>query len=530
MPKVSNISIGSSVNKRGKKAFTGENGKLGTAYIYFKQPGTTYPYQIQYQTRSHYTEEMQKKKGAEWNEWSSWKNARAFTSPVLGAVPYKGTQEKYMMKKWMKANKGVNKKSKYVHALTLTGHAIDSAYDGRQFKVRIRTFSKAKATHGSLVYGTVTVWKRTAITNEKMFVDENGGIDLRFHYKGNDDGVLTVNSIKDSKGMELVVPEAVGESYAWSYDDYYSGSLASGYTPAKATINRANLTRDIEYGEKLTCDIVYTNSHGAPTKLSLSNVTAMDTSLAEGISFTYETDSVTGAVVVTVHDSQAAYDAIGALGCAIQYTTKTGKPAKIGPVASYTTLDGSTTEIAKYTFFPPYNTECKVILKLWSYYGASAAKFGSVYMKGAHYTLTRKWWSKNDITSILLWMGESNDKGDKRYLIASAYDSVDISVSTAPKNIYLSPLGENTTWGTAGYTAPETTITFSANIIDMEDEYLNCRKVAWDNMRENLSSVFILRTPYAEEYQILIDKMTITKKATHIYTVTFTGKQVKEIV
>lgn len=105
LPKVSNITIGSSVSKRGTVAYTGENGKLGSCYIYFKQPSSTKTitgYQVQYRTRSHYTEEYQKKKGTEWNEWSSWKNARRtdpFTSPVLGKVPPKGTQEKYPMRK-----------------------------------------------------------------------------------------------------------------------------------------------------------------------------------------------------------------------------------------------------------------------------------------------------------------------------------------------------------------------------------------------------------------------------------------------
>ena len=107
LPKVSNITIGSSVSKRGTVAYTGENGKLGPCYVYFKQPSSTKSitgYQVQYKTRSHYTEEYQKKTGTEWTSWkkSAWKNARIsepFTSPVLGTVPPKGTQEKYPMKK-----------------------------------------------------------------------------------------------------------------------------------------------------------------------------------------------------------------------------------------------------------------------------------------------------------------------------------------------------------------------------------------------------------------------------------------------
>lgn len=68
MPKPSNISFGSSVKKRGTVAYTGENGKLGTCKVYFKQNKTTYPFQVQYRTRSRYNETNEKKKNAKWTK------------------------------------------------------------------------------------------------------------------------------------------------------------------------------------------------------------------------------------------------------------------------------------------------------------------------------------------------------------------------------------------------------------------------------------------------------------------------------
>ena len=528
MPKVSNITIGSKVTKRGTVAYTGENGKLGTCYVYFKQNRTTYPFQIEYRTRSRYNEVNEKVKGAKWTKWSDWKNARAFTSPVLGAVPFKGKNTKYPINQWMKANKGVNKKSKYVHAMTLTGHAIGSDYDGRQFQFRIRTFNRAKARHGSMCYGTVTVWKRTAITNEKMFVSKDNGLDLRFHYKGNSDGLLTVKSIKDSKGIELLKPDSAGINYPWTWDSHYTGSLATWYTPAKAVIKRSALTRDIEYGEKLTCDIVYTNEYGAPTKLALTNVQTMDLSLIEGIKCEFDSDHSTGVLIVKLIDNQIAVDAVEDTECTITYTDKTGKDCELKPIAESKVLDGSTTEISQFAFLPPYNVTFKIKCKLVSAYGPSAIISYNYTMHNNYYTFTREWWDL-DIEPINKWVGKDGDY-EEEHLITSAWSNVDYSISTETSNIYLNPLGSKIAWGTSGCTAPTTTLTFSASVINREDEVKSSCLSAWQTMRKNLDSTYVFRTPYGEVYTVLIDSLNIEKESSFVWNVYVSAKEIKEIV
>lgn len=529
MPKPSNISFGVSVKKRGTVAYTGENGKLGTCKIYFKQNKTTYPFQMQYRTRSRYNEVNEKKKNAKWTKWSDWKCARAFTSPTLGAVALKAKNAAKPVNKWLKANKGVNKKSAYIVAMNLTGHSIGSAYDGRQFELRIRTFSKSKAKHGAMAHQVLTVWKRTSITGERAFVGADGGLDVRYCWKGNDNGKLAVNSIKDASGLELLKPECLGTTYRWAFDPYYTGTLASGYTPARVDIPAGNLTRPIDYGEKLKCDIVYTNQFGAPTKLSLSSVTAQDTSLKEGIALSYQSNRSIGALVLNVTDSQAAYDSLASVSASIRYRDSAGIKRKLKPFASSVKLDGSTTSIAQFVFFPPHNTECTVTVLLKNNYGSSVKIEEPQTFKGSHYTLTRRWWGDDDIASLLAWINGEGD-ADASYPLAAAYSNVDFSVSTSATNIYLAPLGEDVCWGAAGAASPETTITFTADIVDTASEEPSCRKAPWETVRRKLDSTYILRTPQGDAYQVLIDKIQIQKSAARVFQVSLSAREVTEIV
>ena len=433
------------------------------------------------------------------------------------------------MRKWLKGNRGLNKKSSYQVAFNLTGHAIGSAYDGRQWQIRIRTFNKGKAIHGNLVYGTVTVWKRTAIVDERAFVAKDAGIDIRFQFKGNDNGTTVVNSIKDSNGAELLKAQFKGSKLTWSYDNYSNVSPRSGYTPAKTSISRSMLTRDIEYGEKLNCDIVYTNEHKAITPFSLTGVSAMDTSLKEGITINLEKNNDIGGLIVKINDTQAAYDAIDGVWAKILYTDKNGKDKTLSAFCEKTVLDGSSTDIGTFYFLPPYNVPLKIQVGLYSRYGSSCgfeqtldAQFNS-----GKYTLIRQWVDTKDVDAVNTWILSKINKKNYEYVqIAAAYDKVELQVSTSQENIYLNPLGEKKAWGATSGAAPTTTISFSANIIDKDDEDVACQKKVWESMREGIGSNFCLRTPYGEAYTILLDNMSISKTAPYVYSVAFSATEI----
>ena len=50
---------------------------------------------------------------------------------------------------WMKANKGINKKSTYQTFKTFTNKKIADKYNAWQIEYRVRTFNKSKARHGN---------------------------------------------------------------------------------------------------------------------------------------------------------------------------------------------------------------------------------------------------------------------------------------------------------------------------------------------------------------------------------------------
>ncbi|MGN0037597.1 MAG: hypothetical protein ACI36Y_00470, partial [Coriobacteriales bacterium] len=108
LPGVSKIAFCSSAGKdMYRTIFTGENGKFSTK-VGFRQSATTFPYQVQYRSRSRYTKANAKVKGATWTKWGSWKNAVA-----VSGIAKDATESSNPVNKWLKANKGVNRKSKY---------------------------------------------------------------------------------------------------------------------------------------------------------------------------------------------------------------------------------------------------------------------------------------------------------------------------------------------------------------------------------------------------------------------------------
>ena len=74
---------------------------------------------------------------------------------------------------------------------------------------------------------------------------------------------------------------------------------------------------------------------------------------------------------------------------------------------------------------------------------------------------------------------------------------------------------------------PTTTISFTANVINRTDDSQACQKRTWVSMRQNLlRSVFTLRTPYGEVYNMLIDSFSITKTSPYVYTVAIEATEV----
>ncbi len=87
LPSVSKIAFCTNPGQNmATKIFTGENGKFSIK-VGFKQNAKTYPFQIQYQQRSRYTNAVAKQKGAQWTNWSAWRNACG-----VSGIPYDVTE------------------------------------------------------------------------------------------------------------------------------------------------------------------------------------------------------------------------------------------------------------------------------------------------------------------------------------------------------------------------------------------------------------------------------------------------------
>lgn len=291
------------------------------------------------------------------------------------------------------------------------------------------------------------MWKRTAIVNERAYVYGGGGLDIRFQFKGSDNGRTVVNSIKDSKGIELLKPQYKGSKLTWSYDNYSDIYVRDGYTPAKTSISRDMLTRAIEYGESLNCDIVYTNEHKAPTKFALTGVRAMDESLKEGISIEVEKNANLGCLKVIIKDAQYQQDAIDSITAQISYTDKNGNGHVLFPIASNYILDGSSETVGTLYFLPPYNVALKIRVGLHSRYGDSCSYNETIeaQFNGGKYTLVRQWFEKDDLSAVNAWFNYVSKSDEYEAIqVAEAYDSVELSVSSQQENIYINPLGAKT--------------------------------------------------------------------------------------
>lgn len=210
----------------------------------------------------------------------------------------------------------------------------------------------------------------------------------------------------------------------------------------------------------------------------------MDTSLKEGITVTMESNADLGCVVVKVNDEQAAYDAIDRVSCFIDYTDRFGNIQHLWPFSQETVTDGSKTNIGTFYFLAPYNTELKAHVVLHSRYGYSCTEVYTVkdIFRSSKYTLIRQWVDTKDIDAVNSWYEQlysyisDKTKFYKYAQIAAAYDSVEMTVTSNLENIYLSPLGEKTSWGDTNGAAPITNISFTANVIDKSSEDLACQK------------------------------------------------------
>lgn len=481
LPTVSKIAFCTSAGKDMRHTIrTGENGKF-TRKVGFKQTSKTYPFQIQYRQRSRYTDANAKVKGAQWTKWSEWKCARG-----VSGIPLNGKQSNYPVNQWLKANKGVNKKSTYLTFFTFTDYQIPAAYDARQFQFRVRTINKSKAKHGNWTTQTLNVYKRAAVIDETIITRVDGGLKIKFNYIWDRNADIKVNSIKDSSGRELLKKSFTAALGVATLTSQTIPTPRTGYTAGKIEIGMKRLKRKIAAGEALNLNIAFTTCDGTATSFTSGTVIEPTASLPITTNRTWDEDKGICKITATTTST------LSSIGCSISYQYN-GKDYSIAPIDEEIDLQGTST----FYFYPPIGLPLTTTVK------AENTIDQKDYITSAPYTLAASGYRFNkedDISVCGIAWGDANYKvsGEPQYETSLPYGR--------ENNVIF--YGEGNT----------NELSFSATLVDKAGCYGGeyGRKLAWDNIRNN-QGVYYFRSSKGDMYKVGLTKVQINHDTKDLY-------------
>lgn len=269
---------------RFKNTVTNENRRY-TKKLCFKQPSSTnrnnVSWQIKYRFKCRYTPSAQKagKKKAEWTNPSSWR------TPYAGM--YRGSNgksKKYAAgaaipdpKYWLKGNRPYAKNSTYNFFLDWYNNPkwMGADYDCIMFEFAVRSYKSGK--HGNWVTQKLYVYRAATVANEVLIKQGGGGLHIDFNYicdRG--DPSVSITSVVDAKGNDLLkndvkVAPTTDTNRAASGDLDWYAYKRNGYTPGQVTISATNLTRKVEFDEKLKVTGHFITSANVKTAFSFRN-------------------------------------------------------------------------------------------------------------------------------------------------------------------------------------------------------------------------------------------------------------------
>ena len=485
LPVVSKIAFCTSAGAgMATKIYTGENGKF-TRYVGFKQNSKTYPFQIQYRQRSRYTSANARIKGAQWTNWSAWKNAVA-----VSGIAKDATESAKPVNKWLKANKGVNKKGTYQTFFTMSSYQIPATYDARQFQFRIRTINKSKAKHGNWTTQTLSVYKRAAVVDETIITASDGGMKIKFNYIWDRTANIQVNSIKDSAGRELLKKDftsAVQSAYLTSQT---SPTPRAGYQGGQVLIPMSRLKRRIVVGETLTLGVNFTTGDGAPTPLTSGTVIEPRRDIPMTINRTWDEERGLLTVTATNNDSVRLADVC----CNVSYTYN-GKSYSAAAVSVSKNLAAGGT--STFYFFPPIGIPLTLYIKeedVLDYKDAETAQTFTVTAKGYRFNKT------NSLS-----------------ICGVAWGNANYEINSEPQFETALPYGRNNNVIFYGQ-GNTNSITFGATLVDKENCYGGsyARKLAWDTVRNN-QGVYYFRTNKGDMYKVGMTSVNLNHETKDLY-------------
>ena len=483
LPVVSKIAFCTAAGKdMATKIYTGENGKF-TRKVGFKQNSKTYPFQIQYRQRSRYTNANAQSAGAQWTNWTGWKNAVA-----VSGIPIETPESTSPVNRWLKANKGVNKKGTYQTFFTMTNYLIPSNYDARQFQFRIRTINKAKAKHGNWTTQTISAYKRAEVLDETYITASDGGLKVKFNYKWDRTASIVVNSIKDSQGRELLKKSFTTGVQVANLTNQTTPTPRTGYSAGMVVIPIGKLKRKINSSEVITTDIRFTTADGAPTVFS--GGTVIEPTRNIGMNITYTWDEVKGVLIVSAEKTDST--ALVNIGCNISYTYN-GKAYAIGAFKE----DIDLTDTSLFYFYPPIGIPVNINVK-----EEDASDFKDV---------------ETPITVTLNASGYRLNKKDNSNICGIAWGNADYSIQSTPKFETDLPYGRDKNIIFYGE-GTETEMSLNATIVDKDGCYggASAKKAAWDEVKNN-QGIYYFRTNKGDLYEVGVIGANITHNTKDFY-------------
>lgn len=498
LPRVDNLHFCSSAGQN----MSLKIGVIGgfTRKVGFKQPGLSFPYQIQYRQRSKYTEEIQNSKGAEYSKWTDWKNA-----VQVGGIPIDSTETALPANSWNKANKGVNTTSDYLTFYEFSNYKIPDSYQERQFEFRLRTYDKAWNTHGPWTSFILTVVKLPDIQDFKLVEQSNGYMTCLFNRKGPYKGLtFYANSIIDAQNININMDNGPQKIYSSSSTRIQS---RTGYT--KQAVYLENLTRSVVGSEALDCQF-YLQIDGFKISLDgnyiVNDYSQVDTGKVDILENSVVWDENLGSYQIQVYyGGTPAQDSIS---CYIDYTYN-GVVYTIQPTTKVRTYRSSSHQLWTYTFYPPIGVSFKVKAK-WKYTSSTTYSAGSGFsqtaLKGAGYRLT----FFDEIDGAMVW-GKTTT-----------------GITAQPTIVSSLPFGRKRPMAVFGK-GENVNITLNGTIIDKTGYYGGkyAMRKAWEDIANRGNRLFVYRNHTGLWLKVAITNITLTKTETKdLYTVSVSMMEV----
>lgn len=361
LPKASTIRFCTGLGKgMSIRLGTGESGKVGY-YVGFKQPSKrTYGWQVQRRYRYMYNEASAKKKGADWSKWSAWK--QPFSG--LSWIAKNATTD---ADTWLKANKGLSKKSDYLYACDKVSWKMPADYDAICYEYRVRSYDPAKKRHGEWVTQRLYVYRRPFVDDEEVRPLVGGGFVLLYNYKARGDKYVDVTSVKDSSGTELLkasVSSTPSTSTMWTPPAGYTigatfvdvGKLVRAVVPGEVLTIKAKLShlRNTSAGECAKTLMFTDQVTGEPKTVTVNNT---DPNIVKPrLAITIDSDKRT--LLVEAYKGESD-DIVTSADASLTYKYR-GSNYTLSPISKEVNTSNKISPVVKALFIPPLNTDLTV--------------------------------------------------------------------------------------------------------------------------------------------------------------------------